>query len=365
MSVPLAGSRPATRLPLGLFDGARRRLVAAVPLSDAARTTISVVDAATGATLRAATIAGRYSTQSPDYSGATLSYNGRWLALRAIGINPAHTALAVLDTTTLRVARFIVLPGHFGLDAIDAKGARLYLIEPQPARGPEAYRVRLLDLSTGALDPQAIVAKGDTTATMSGVAWTRAWSGDGDWLFTVYVRAGHRGAFIHALGVDYGIAECIDLPSGGADAAALSHYALAVGPDGQGLYAVDPVIGRLFAMRDGLQSGNPESDILNARAGSSAHLLNGLTVSADGQRLFVATNSGVWVVGVWTTRVDRVYLPGQRISSVVTSVDGRRLYALDSDRHAIEEIDAASGAVLGVAPAAPGTWAIAQIAGRS
>ena len=45
-----------------------------------------------------------------------------------------------------------------------------------------------------ALDVNPVAEKEDTSGTMSGVAWTRAWAPDGDWLYTLYVHPGRAGA---------------------------------------------------------------------------------------------------------------------------------------------------------------------------
>ena len=78
--VELQAGAARVSLPLGLFDGQGRRLYAATPAADGSHSLVQVFDAASGRLLRSATLAGRYSTQTADYSGATLSFDGALLA---------------------------------------------------------------------------------------------------------------------------------------------------------------------------------------------------------------------------------------------------------------------------------------------
>lgn len=360
-TLPATGDHAALRLPLGLFASSGQTLYAATPLSAGARTLVQAIGAASGKTLRAFTIAGTYSTASGNYSAATLSYNGRWLALRASTSTVHSTRIIVIDTVAMRVVARVRLNGHFGLDALAPNGDPLYLIETLMGHGPYAYRVRSYQVRAGVLDPNPVVDKGESVGTMSGVAWTRAWAPGGDWLFTLYVHPGHGGAFIHALGVEYHLAHCIDLPSDGADAAQLAHYALAVAPDGSALYAINPVLGRAVVVRGSLPFSTPQPITLATRTTTAARTLHGVAVSPNGGTLYVATNRGIWVMDSASLHIRATYLSGRHIASVALSRDGQRLYALDSARGLVAAVAAATGHALGSVPAASGSWAIEQV----
>jgi sugar lactone lactonase YvrE len=198
---------------------------------------------------------------------------------------------------------------------------------------------------------------------MSGVAWTRAWAPDGDWLYTFYVHPGRAGAFIHALGVEYHLAQCIILPNVGATAAQLAHFTLAAAPDSTALYAVNPVLGLAVAVRgsaNALPFSTPQLVALRTRAGSAQRTLNGAAVSGDGRTVFVATSRGVWVLDSGSLAVRATYLAGRSVASVALSGDGQRLYALESGRGAWA-IDPASGHILDSIPTSSGVWAIEQV----
>lgn len=364
VALPAGSARHAVQLPLGLLNGHQQTLYAASPQPDGAHTLVQAIDVASGRVLRSTLLNGRYSTQDGDYSASALSFNGRWLALRSAAANPGHTSAVVIDTAAMRVATTISLSGRFGLDAVDPKGNVLYLIENLERHGPEAYRVRSFELRSGVLDPGAVFEKENTTGTMSGVAWTRAWSPDGDWLFTLYVRPGRQGAFIHALGVEYKIAQCIDLPTDGATAAVLAHFTLTVSGDGNTLYAVNPLLGEAMVMRGSLPYGSTDHNVLSVRATSPERTLDGAALSRDGQSLFVATNHGVWVADTIALTVSATYLAGHNVASLALSPDGRRLYALEPDRGVITGLDPVGGHVLGTIATSAGSWAIATVSSR-
>jgi hypothetical protein len=360
------GTHSTHRLPLGLLDHTGRALYTATPVAGD-RTLVRAIDTATGRTVRALTLPGRYSTASGDVSATALSFDGRWLGLRA-PFAAGTTSGVVIDTAAMKVVRAFHLTGRFGLDAIDGAGQVLYLIESLHTRvtsgDPYAYRVRSYQIAAGLLDAQPVLDKGEVSGTMSGVAWTRTWSPGGTWLFTLYVyqRPRGAGAFIHALLVSGNgrLAHCIDLPTIGG-AADLAHYTLAVSPDGTSLYAVNPLLGFAAAMRGSLPYGTLDQTSLDVRAGNPVHTVAGSAVSADGATLYVATTRGIWVIDTasmtrWTT-----LLPGRDVASVVLSGDGRRLYALEAQQGILVALDSASAQVLATLPTDPQAWAIEQI----
>ena len=361
-----AGGHAVRWLPLGLFDRNGRTLYVANPRGDG-RSIVQAIDVPSGRLLRSMTVAGRFTTATADYAAATLSFNGRWLALRAATAAADSTRTIVIDTAAMRVVATLRLAGHFGLDAVDAAGKVLYLIEHLVGHGSVAYRVRSYELRTGRLDAHPVVEKGDTVGTMSGVARTRAWSPDGDWLYTLYVHPGRAGAFIHALGVEYHLAQCIDLPNVGATAAQLAHFTLAAAPDGSALYAVNPVLGLAVAVRgspNALPFATPQQVALGRRAGSPQRTFNGSAVSGDGRTLFVATGRGVWVINSESLAVRATYLAGRSVASVALSRDGRRLYALEAVHGVVDALDPASGRILHGLPTNTGAWAIEQVTSR-
>src|SRR5262249_24523278 len=91
-------------LPLGLLTLDRQRLYTAA--SAGGRTTVTAYDTRLGTQLDSFTFTGTFGISRADaqgYGGAVLSYDGRWLALRATSQIPGATTLAVLDTQTKRL----------------------------------------------------------------------------------------------------------------------------------------------------------------------------------------------------------------------------------------------------------------------
>jgi len=347
-------------VPVGVYSPRTQTMYVATPAADGTHTVIRAIEVASGRTLHTLSLSGQFSTDPSNYAATAISFNGRWLALRSTAADAQHTAIAVIDTRTMRVVAQPLLLGQFGLDAIDATGASLYLTESLPQRGPETYQVRSYNLRQGSLDPSPVLEKGETVGTMSGVAHTRAWSVGGNWLFTLYVRPGTAGAFIHSLGLEYRLAHCIFLPDRGIPADQLAQFALALSPTGEALYTVNPALGRITAMTDSLPYGSMNSVTLPVRApfqenGGSA------TVSRDGSRLFVATGDGLWVVNTSTLKLRATYLRGQDTRSVARSSDGRRLYVLQPARHRIAVLAVKTGTLLATMAVPASAWTIQQV----
>jgi hypothetical protein len=89
--------------------------------------------------------------------------------------------------------------------------SRMYLIEYLSVGRTPHYRVRLLDLTTGMLDPDPVVDRREQEVDMRGQPVTRKASLDGRWAYTLYARSG-QPPFVHALDTVDAKAYCIDLP---------------------------------------------------------------------------------------------------------------------------------------------------------
>jgi hypothetical protein len=139
--------------------------------------------------------------QQPDYNGAR-----------------DRTTFVVLSTPRLTVRERIVLRGDFGFDALSPDGRTLYLIE-QISMSPIHYAVRAYDMRAKRLVPGAIVDKREPGEKMTGFPITRATSGSGAWVYTLYMRT-REEPFIHALNAANRTAFCIDVPWKGSDESA-------------------------------------------------------------------------------------------------------------------------------------------------
>lgn len=177
------------------------------------RTRVAAVDRASGLARASQTVAGRFELPKLTVSGMLggLSHDGRTLVLaEEAPAVPGRTRFAVLETNLSGPPRFLDLDGEFSFDALSPRAERLFLIEHLPPAGSAHYRVRMLDLASGELDPAVIVDKRFPDERMEGYPLARAESDDGLWVYTLY-RDGTRN-FVHALLTD-GAALCIDLPA--------------------------------------------------------------------------------------------------------------------------------------------------------
>lgn len=393
----------ATQLPLGLLDRTGRTLYAVT----GGGSTLKVIDTLRGQMERQMKLPGTFSTRSGDYavgswpllpSGvfttsapslravaagmvagdrplqparaappadgsqvlSALSFTGRWLALRATDTADGNsTRFIVVDTARMRIVADVTLDGDFGLDAIGADGRMLYLIQ-EIANNYDYYHVRSYDVARKVLDKRVVVAPDDARSPMHGVAWTRAWSPDGSWLYTLYVQDNSH-VFVHALDLATRETHCIDFPAiSGASATSITHFTLSVAPDGRALYAVNPALGLVAVARD-LPDGAVMLHQLGAHAGAPERTQTAAAIARDGKTVFVATGSGVWVVDTRALAIRAVYVPDEEVASVALSHDGFRLYILSVTSQQLDSVDIDGSALDGL-QYSPGTWAIEGIA---
>ena len=130
----------------------------------------------------------------------------------------------------------IELEGNFAPEAFSTDGAGLFVVQYFPARRPNRYQVRRLDLATGVVK-NVYSVDAELQESMRGTARIQAMSPDGTRLYTLYSlkRGGDPYAFVHVLSLDEQWAHCVDLPPDFAEGAE-SSTALAVAPDGRRLY---------------------------------------------------------------------------------------------------------------------------------
>jgi hypothetical protein len=187
-----------------------------VTLATARSTVVAAIRMRTGRVARSNVLRGFFGVPIVAWDNSTggVSADGHTLVLATYGPfpgDPGVTRFAVLRTSTLRKARILALRGSWAYDAISPDGSTMFLVEYLAAGQNPHYRVRSLDVSTGRLDPEAIVDRREEEVLMRGQPVTRAVSSDGRWAYTLYARPKH-GPFVHALDTVRGEAYCIDLP---------------------------------------------------------------------------------------------------------------------------------------------------------
>lgn len=336
------GASQGMALPAGLTSGDHQRLYTATTAMGF--TTIEVVDTHSGKALRSFKISGEYAVTGPGYGAATLSADGRWLALRDLSAATSGTAIAVVDTQAGMLVQVFHLDGDFTLDAISPDASMVYLIQ-QLHDAANHYYVRAYDLNAGQLLDTIIVDKTDAESPqMVGAPLTRIMSRDGTVAYTLYTNPATNKAFVHILPLSVGanqflFARCVDLPVG-TSPALLGNYTLAMSSDESALYAANAALGVI--VRIGLHGTGPgvfgdQIDNQNlftpggsvARtSGDTAPLYAGAALSADQTTLYVAGTQGVRAFDARALAPRRTYLAGSFISSVALSGDGKTLYAI-------------------------------------
>jgi len=197
-------------------DGNTRYI--AVPIGN--RTAIERVSVRGGNVTTWADLAGSWGIPAPTYSptgGEGLSRDGKRLVI-GMSFAGSPSRFAILDTRKMRVVDRITLEGDFAYDALSPDASTLYLTEHVDVNYVNRYVVRAYDLRSHVLLPGRIADKTQSDWVMEGWALTRATSGDGRWVYTLYSRPGGY-PFVHALDTMNGSAHCIGLPWHGDQAA--------------------------------------------------------------------------------------------------------------------------------------------------
>ncbi len=273
----------------------------------------------------------------------------------------SRTSVVVADPTGVRPTRTYDLRGNFEPEAFSTDDRRLFMIQHLPAEAPIVYRVTVLDLRSGRVEPVFGPFKGPAER-MPGIRLQQVLSPNADQLYTLYssARPGYAPhhapvpnaatvSFVHVLSLQDGWAHCVGLPEPLWDRPA-SEQAMAASPNGRLLYVVDPTLGLVTVM---------DTATLAIRTASIDLSVSGVTrtsavVSADGSALFVATSgedAGIARIDTGTFDVIRTWATDD-VSGLGLSADGRRLYAALDGR--VEVLDATTGTQLaGVAVASP------------
>jgi hypothetical protein len=352
------GSRTSVTFPNGVRATNPWLLYTAVPAG--ARTRISIIDLRSASVLRSFFIPGTYATDGTMFDHAVLSFDGRWLALRALPASASETTIALVETTAERLVTTIRLAGDFDLDAISPDRSRIYLLQ-RFHDGSARYYVRLYQVEQRRLFDFPIVDKSEANEQMNGIAVARQVAADGSKVFTLYVNPTRNTAFLHILPLtgDYLGARCLDLPT--AQASDLLHFytlALRTSADGSAtLYAANGALGtvvtvyvssndEVFMMHvDAVAHFTPTS-VSSASAARTRSLYNGAALSPNGQTLFFAGMQGIWSVNtdqlVRTKPTFTDYLAHDAFTSLALSSDGATLYALQPAR-GILTLDARTG----------------------
>jgi hypothetical protein len=184
-----------------------------VAVSTGGGTAIQRVAVHGGAVSGWATLGGEYGIPQPTMRPGQLeglSRDGTRLVVGTVGLQ-SPTRFAVIDTRDLRVRDSFEIPGSFAYDAVSPDGKTLYLTQYVDRDNASRYVVRAYDLQHGRLLPGRIADKAQASWVMEGFATTRTTSGDGRFVYTLFMHPGGY-PFVHALDTVRGVAHCIGLP---------------------------------------------------------------------------------------------------------------------------------------------------------
>jgi hypothetical protein len=239
-----------------------------------------------------------------------VSAEGRLVALASPAGPRSRTTIAVADGSGERAR--VDLPGNLDPEAFDVTGQYLFVLDYLPPTAPDRYRVRALNLRSGALEPLLTRAKAvlppGAEEEMRGQGRQAVYDPTRQQLFTLYTHqpdhlhsrdllagardsAPHVHAFVHTLHLGQRWAYCIDLPEPFGMRAADGH-AIALSGDGLRLCVVDAITGTVAVIDpEGLTVVSTTSLAAPTGGGPATAAL-----TADGRRLVVGGGDKVVVM---------------------------------------------------------------------
>lgn len=340
-------------LPPGVFSPDWSTLYTVAPAGG--QTRVEAIDVATGDVLRSTTLDGAYALPmvTPDSVLGGLAPGGGWLALAAAS-QAGRTRFVVLDTAFKQPPRSAELTGLFHFDGLSADARSLFLTESLGSDPNGKYQVRRYDLGARQLDPNVIVAKGESEV-MNGVRQAAVASRDGAWLYSLYLNPEH-GPFIHALNLNMPIAFCLDLPKSAlADQARQARWSLVLSADGRRLYAANGAIGQVMEVDVGgefpaIARTSALFDLPAGAADPAAHASGLSALSPDGSLLYTLGDAGLLVIDTKPLALRGRYLADWSLDGLAISPDGARLYAASAAKGKIVRLDPRAGTIVAEVP---------------
>jgi DNA-binding beta-propeller fold protein YncE len=278
------------------------------------------------------------------------------------GAGPTPYRPAGRESTTIVVANSLgelhrlTVPGCVEPEAFAATGDALFVLDYLPPAAPEQYRVRVLPLATGGLQPllnrsKQIIPAG-AEEQMRGQGRQAVYSPSQQFLYTLYTHqpdhehtrdliagarddAPHVHAFVHTLSLDQQFAYCIDLPApfgeGPPDGHAIALSRRGARPSvvdtGSGAIARLDGVGLVVAQTAPFPTGGgptyaavaPDDEMAYIGTGNLVHVyrtstltsamswivpgpVHGLAVSRTGDRVWVGQPGGVLALDATTGR---------------------------------------------------------------
>jgi hypothetical protein len=329
------------------------------------RTTVRGIDPATGLDATSFVLDGRWSVPAaygPAPSG--LSANGKWMVLVAPPVAVSGSGMlnrfAVVDLAQKKLDRVVNANGDLGFDAVSDDGRNLYLVEHLVPAPHYAVRVASFNGASGLSSGILGQVKTAEPEVMNGLYHASVAVG-ADWFLSLYSNPG-RGPFIHALNTTQLYAQCIlnipDVPAALRPAWSMLHD-----PAHLKLYAVNGAGGVVSEVNTAaLIVTRSNIDLAPAAAALTTVPLHPAALSSDGTRIYAAAEHGVIVIYTGDLSVHARYLSDRLVDSVAVSADGQRLYVASAG--AITKIEAATGKPLGTVSSAPHALGILAVGSR-
>ncbi|MEV6692075.1 hypothetical protein AB0M35_11475 [Micromonospora sp. NPDC051196] len=302
---------------------------------DGADTAFWRVDAATGAASERVRLPGRWVPQTVSADGTRVALTTEEVSVteeRPDG--RAVTPVLIADAGGVR--QRLRLPGNFVPEAFTPDHTGLYVLEWLPAQAPERYRVRIVDLASGVPGPLQTRLKQPIPAgaeeEMRGDGRQAVLAPNRQVLYTLYTHqpdhrhtrdriSGRPGsdvhAFVHTLHLEQRWAYCVDLPAPFGHGPAEGH-AMAITPDGARLLVVDVI--------SGVVADITTEELTVRRTAKITSGAGPAYATTDGDRLFVATGTTVAVCDLANLGGGSELTVGHRINGLLLSPDGNRLY---------------------------------------
>lgn len=322
---------------------------------------LAVLDGATGAVkwsqplgeslvVRAVSSDGRRAALMPADSTGSSPYEP---------VGRERTTIVVADLGSGAPPRRLELAGNYEPEAFSVRGEALFVLEWLPAARPDRYRVRQLNVATGAITPVFTRQKAVNNEEMRGHGRQQLLAPDRQVLYTLYTtepdhthardmlrRASGQStpmvhAFVHTLGLDGGWTFCIDLPLPFGLGPANAHT-VAVSPNGAWLYAADLASGTVAAV-DARSLYVVKTTTIDPDPAAGSALATSV-VGPDGT-LYVGGPTGVVVLDGHSLSVKSRISTKGATAGLALSPDGRRLYV--GQPEAVLVLDAADGRSLG------------------
>ncbi|SBT43201.1 YncE family protein [Micromonospora narathiwatensis] len=355
-------------IPRAVASADGRVIYATAP--DGAGTAFWQIDTATGRTSTRVALPGQWLPQA-------VSADGTRVALTTTAENATSGRPDGRDVTPVLIAdvtgiqhRF-ELRGNFVPEAFTEDLVGLFVLEWLPARAPDRYRVRVVDLATRAPGPLSTRDKSPVPPgaeeEMRGDGRHAVLAPNRTTLYTLYThqpdhrhtrdlisgRPGNVHAFVHTLNLVERWAYCVDLPHPFGEESASGH-ALAIGPNGDRLHVVDVTSGSVAEI---------STEELTVRRTATLAPGTGAGHAVAGRdRLFVGVGTTVRVVDVEGLGLVTGWSVREPVTGLVLSPDGGRLYVGQTD--AVSWHDPETGEEFGRAEV-PGLTAVHGLAGHA